>query len=190
MHAAEAIVTARGGMTSHAAVVARGMGTPCVSGAGEIRIDYRAQNFTVMGRTVKAGDIVTVDGATGQVFAGSVEMIQPELSGDFAKIMAWADEARTLGIRTNAETPLDVQTAIDFGAEGIGLCRTEHMFFESDRLANFRQMILAEDQVGRELALEKILPVQRDDFAAIFRIMGGLPCTCLLYTSPSPRDRG
>ena len=184
MHAAEAIVTARGGMTSHAAVVARGMGTPCVSGAGEIRIDYRAQNFTVMGRTVKAGDIVTVDGATGQVFAGSVEMIQPELSGDFAKIMAWADEARTLGIRTNAETPLDVQTAIDFGAEGIGLCRTEHMFFESDRLANFRQMILAEDQVGRELALEKILPVQSDDFAAIFRIMGGLPCTIRLLDPP------
>ena len=184
MHAAEAIVTARGGMTSHAAVVARGMGTPCVSGAGEIRIDYRAQNFTVMGRTVKAGDIVTVDGATGQVFAGSVEMIQPELSGDFAKVMAWADETRTLGIRTNAETPLDVQTAIDFGAEGIGLCRTEHMFFEADRLANFRQMILAEDQVGRELALEKILPVQRDDFAAIFRIMGGLPCTIRLLDPP------
>ena len=184
MHAAEAIVTARGGMTSHAAVVARGMGTPCVSGAGEIRIDYRAQNFTVMGRTVSAGDIVTVDGATGQVFAGSVEMIQPELSGDFAKVMAWADEVRTLGIRTNAETPLDVQTAIDFGAEGIGLCRTEHMFFEADRLANFRQMILAEDKEGRELALEKILPVQRDDFAAIFRIMGGLPCTIRLLDPP------
>ena len=184
MHAAEAIVTARGGMTSHAAVVARGMGTPCVSGAGEIRIDYRAQCFTVMGRTVKAGDIVTVDGATGQVFAGSVEMIQPELSGDFAKVMDWADEVRTLGIRTNAETPLDVHTAIDFGAEGIGLCRTEHMFFEADRLANFREMILAEDQVGRELALEKILPVQRDDFAAIFRIMGGLPCTIRLLDPP------
>ena len=184
MHAAEAIVTARGGMTSHAAVVARGMGTPCVSGAGEIRIDYKAQEFTVMGRTVKAGDIVTVDGATGQVFAGSVDMIQPELSGDFAKVMAWADEVRTLGIRTNAETPLDVQTAIDFGAEGIGLCRTEHMFFEADRLANFRQMILAEDKDGRELALKKILPVQREDFAAIFRIMGALPSTIRLLDPP------
>ena len=184
MHAAEAIVTARGGMTSHAAVVARGMGTPCVSGAGEIRIDYKSQSFSVMGRTVNAGDIVTVDGATGQVFAGSVEMIQPELSGDFAKVMTWADEVRTLGIRTNAETPLDVQTAIEFGAEGIGLCRTEHMFFEADRLANFREMILAEDRDGRELALQKILPVQRDDFAAIFRIMGGLPCTIRLLDPP------
>jgi pyruvate,orthophosphate dikinase len=184
MHAAEAIVTARGGMTSHAAVVARGMGTPCVSGAGEIRIDYKAQKFTVMGRTIKAGDIVTVDGATGQVFAGSVDMIQPELSGDFAKVMAWADEARTLGIRTNAETPLDVQTAIDFGAEGIGLCRTEHMFFEADRLANFREMILAEDKEGREQALSKILPVQEEDFAAIFRIMGGRPATIRLLDPP------
>ena len=188
MHAAEAIVTARGGMTSHAAVVARGMGTPCVSGAGEIRIDYKAQEFSVMGRIVKAGDIVTVDGATGQVFAGSVDMIQPELSGDFAKVMDWADEARTLGVRTNAETPLDVQTAIDFGAEGIGLCRTEHMFFEADRLANFREMILAEDKEGRESALAKILPVQRDDFAAIFRIMAkdgkSLPSTIRLLDPP------
>ena len=184
MHAAEAIVTARGGMTSHAAVVARGMGTPCVSGAGEIRIDYQAQSFTVAGRTVKAGDIVTVDGAAGQVFAGAVDMIQPELSGDFAKVMAWADEARTLGVRTNAETPLDVETAIGFGAEGIGLCRTEHMFFEADRLANFREMILAENIEGREMALAKILPVQREDFAAIFRIMGALPCTIRLLDPP------
>ena len=155
-----------------------------MSGAGEIRIDYKSQSFSVMGRTVKAGDIVTVDGATGQVFAGSVEMIQPELSGDFAKVMAWADDVRSLGIRTNAETPLDVKTAIEFGAEGIGLCRTEHMFFEADRLANFREMILAEDRDGREIALEKILPVQRDDFAAIFRIMGGLPCTIRLLDPP------
>ncbi len=184
MHAAEAIVTARGGMTSHAAVVARGMGTPCVSGAGDIRIDYDAQQFTCAGRTVKKGEIVTVDGATGQVFAGEVDMIQPELSGDFAKIMEWADSARTLGIRTNAETPLDVQTARDFGAEGIGLCRTEHMFFEADRLAHFREMILASDKVGREAALAKILPVQRDDFAAIFRIMGDLPCTIRLLDPP------
>ena len=184
MHAAEAIVTARGGMTSHAAVVARGMGTPCVSGAGDIRIDYAAQQFSCAGRVVKKGDTVTVDGATGQVFAGMVDMIQPELSGDFAKVMAWADEARTLGIRANAETPLDVQTARDFGAEGIGLCRTEHMFFEADRLAHFREMILASDKAGREAALAKILPVQREDFAAIFRIMGDLPCTIRLLDPP------
>ena len=184
MYAAEAIVTARGGMTSHAAVVARGMGTPCVSGAGDIRIDYETQQFSVAGRIVKKGDIVTVDGATGQVFAGEVDMIQPELSGDFAKVMSWADKARTLGIRTNAETPLDVQTAKDFGAEGIGLCRTEHMFFEADRLAHFREMILASDKDGREDALAKILPVQREDFAAIFRIMGDLPCTIRLLDPP------
>jgi pyruvate,orthophosphate dikinase len=184
MHAAQAIVTARGGMTSHAAVVARGMGTPCVSGAGEIRIDYDAQQFSVMGRIVKKGDIVTVDGATGQVFAGAVDMQQPELSGDFAKVMAWADDARKLGIRTNAETPTDVQTAKDFGAEGIGLCRTEHMFFEADRLGYFREMILAQDKDGREDALAKILPVQREDFAAIFRIMGDLPCTIRLLDPP------
>ena len=171
-------------MTSHAAVVARGMGTPCVSGAGNIRIDYEAQQFSVAGRIVKKGDIVTVDGGTGQVFAGEVDMIQPELSGDFAKVMTWADEARTLGIRTNAETPLDVQSAKDFGAEGIGLCRTEHMFFEADRLAHFREMILASDKDGREDALAKILPVQREDFAAIFRIMGDLPCTIRLLDPP------
>lgn len=184
MHAAEAIVTARGGMTSHAAVVARGMGTPCVSGAGDIRIDYDAQQFSVAGRIIKKGDIVTVDGATGQVFAGEVDMIQPELSGDFSKVMTWADETRTLGIRTNAETPIDVQTARDFGAEGIGLCRTEHMFFEADRLAHFREMILATDKDGRTDALAKILPVQREDFAAIFRIMGDLPCTIRLLDPP------
>ena len=184
MHAAEAIVTARGGMTSHAAVVARGMGTPCVSGAGDIRIDYDAEQFSVAGRIVKKGDTVTVEGATGQVFAGEVDMIQPELSGNFSKVMTWADEARTLGIRTNAETPLDVKTAKDFGAEGIGLCRTEHMFFEADRLAHFREMILAADKDGREDALAKILPVQREDFAAIFRIMGDLPCTIRLLDPP------
>ena len=184
MHAAEAIVTARGGMTSHAAVVARGMGKPCVSGAGNIRIDMAAQEFSVAGRIVKKGEIVTVDGASGQVFAGAVDMVQPELSGDFAKVMDWADKARTLGIRTNAETPLDVQTAKDFGAEGIGLCRTEHMFFEADRLAHFREMILATDKQGREDALAKILPVQREDFAAIFRIMGDLPCTIRLLDPP------
>ena len=184
MHAAEAIVTARGGMTSHAAVVARGMGRPCVSGAGDLRIDYSAQEFTASGRVIKEGEIVTVDGASGQVFLGAVDMVQPELSGDFSKVMAWADEVRTLGIRTNAETPLDVQTARDFGAEGIGLCRTEHMFFEADRLGYFREMILADNKSGREHALKKILPVQRADFAAIFRIMGGLPCTIRLLDPP------
>ncbi len=184
MHAAEAIVTARGGMTSHAAVVARGMGTPCVSGAGEIRIDYEAEKFSVAGRVINKGDVVTVDGATGQVFAGEVDMIQPELSGNFAKIMAWADEYRTLEVRTNAETPNDVKTAVGFGAEGIGLCRTEHMFFEADRLSYFREMILASDKSGREDALAKILPVQRDDFAAIFRIMEDRPCTIRLLDPP------
>ncbi len=184
MHAAEAIVTARGGMTSHAAVVARGMGTPCVSGAGTIRIDEAAGEFSVAGRIVKKGDIVTVDGATGQVFAGAVDMVQPELSGDFATVMEWADAARTLGVRTNAETPNDVKTARDFGAEGIGLCRTEHMFFEADRLGYFREMILAADKAGREDALAKILPVQREDFVEIFKIMGALPCTIRLLDPP------
>ncbi|GLQ20173.1 pyruvate, phosphate dikinase [Algimonas porphyrae] len=184
MHAAEAIVTARGGMTSHAAVVARGMGTPCVSGAGDIKIDYAAGQFTCAGRTIKQGDIVTVDGATGQVFAGEVSMIQPELSGDFAKVMGWADAARTLQVRTNAETPLDVETAKGFGAEGIGLCRTEHMFFEADRLAHFREMILADSEEARREALAKILPVQRDDFAAIFRVMEDRPCTIRLLDPP------
>jgi len=184
MHAAEAIVTARGGMTSHAAVVARGMGKPCVSGAGSIRIDMDAQEFSVAGRIIKKGEIVTVDGASGQVFMDAVDMVQPELSGDFAKVMEWADAARTLGIRSNAETPLDVQTAKDFGAEGIGLCRTEHMFFEADRLAHFREMILATDKKGREDALAKILPVQLEDFAAIFRIMEGRPCTIRLLDPP------
>ncbi|MGB6317992.1 MAG: putative PEP-binding protein, partial [Litorimonas sp.] len=161
-----------------------GMGTPCVSGAGDIRIDYDAQTFTVAGRTVKAGEIVTVDGATGQVFAGEVAMIQPELSGDFATVMGWADDARTLDVRTNAETPLDVKTARDFGAQGIGLCRTEHMFFEADRLAHFREMILAGSEDARRAALAKILPVQREDFAAIFRIMEGRPCTIRLLDPP------
>ncbi|NNC37469.1 MAG: pyruvate, phosphate dikinase [Acidimicrobiales bacterium] len=184
MHAAQAIVTARGGMTSHAAVVARGMGTPCVCGASSLRIDYDESVFSVAGREVKKGEVITVDGASGKVFAGAVDMVQPELSGDFAKLMEWADRARTLGIRTNAETPADVETAKGFGAEGIGLCRTEHMFFEADRLAHFREMILAEDKTGRIAALEKILPVQREDFAAIFRIMEDRPCTIRLLDPP------
>jgi pyruvate,orthophosphate dikinase len=184
MHAAEAIITARGGMTSHAAVVARGMGRPCVSGAGDIRIDYEAKEFSVMNRVVKRGDTLTIDGATGQVFFGSVDMMQPELSGDFSKIMNWADIAKTLKIRANAETPLDVTAAKDFGAEGIGLCRTEHMFFEENRLAHFREMILSSNKTGRQDALEKILPVQREDFATIFRIMEGRPCTIRLLDPP------
>ena len=184
MHAAEAVITARGGMTSHAAVVARGMGRPCVSGAGDLRINYDDNEFKALGRTVKAGDIVTVDGASGHVYAGAVDMVQPELSGNFAKIMTWSDEVRTLGIRTNAETPLDVQTAKDFGAEGIGLCRTEHMFFEADRLAYFREMILAHNKQGREEALAKILPVQRADFVKIFEIMEDRPCTIRLLDPP------
>ncbi|PHR59108.1 MAG: pyruvate, phosphate dikinase [Robiginitomaculum sp.] len=184
MHAAEAIVTARGGMTSHAAVVARGMGTPCVSGAGSVRINYETNSFSVAGRIINKGDIITVDGASGQVFFGSVDMVQPEMSGDFSTLMAWADRARTLGIRTNAETPTDVETAKGFGAEGIGLCRTEHMFFEAERLAYFRQMILAEGLEDRVVALDKILPIQREDFAAIFRIMGDLPCTIRLLDPP------
>ncbi|WP_273146553.1 pyruvate, phosphate dikinase [Oceanicaulis alexandrii] len=184
MHAAQAIVTARGGMTSHAAVVARGMGRPCVSGAGEIRIDSEALTFTTRGRVIKDGDIITVDGATGEVLMGEAPMIKPEMTGDFAALMEWADKARRMHVRTNAETPADVQTAKEFGAEGIGLCRTEHMFFDADRIAAVREMILAEDQMGRVAALAKILPMQRDDFAEIFRIMEDRPCTIRLLDPP------
>jgi len=184
MHAAEAIVTSRGGMTSHAAVVARGMGTPCVCGAGDMRIEEAQGRFTVAGRKVQRGEIITVDGATGQVFMGQAKMVQPELSGDFARLMEWADRARKLKIRTNAETPHDVQTAKDFGAEGIGLCRTEHMFFDADRIAAVREMILADDVEGREKALAKIQPYQTDDFVEIFRIMEDRPCTIRLLDPP------
>ncbi len=184
MHAAQAIITARGGMTSHAAVVARGMGTPCVSGAGALKIDYEKNELSVMGRIIKKGEIVTVDGAKGHVYFGEVPMVQAELGGDFAKLMGWVDDIRRLKVRTNAETPTDVRAALKFGAEGIGLCRTEHMFFESSRLAHFREMILANDKKGREIALAKILPTQRDDFAEIFRIMGDLPCTIRLLDPP------
>ena len=184
MHAAQAIVTARGGMTSHAAVVARGMGRPCVSGAGEIKINVAAKTFSVRGRTINNGEIITVDGATGEVLYGEAPMIKPEMTGDFASLMVWADRARRMKVRTNAETPADVQTAKDFGAEGIGLCRTEHMFFDADRIAAVREMILASDQAGRIKALAKILPMQRDDFAAIFRIMEDRPCTIRLLDPP------
>lgn len=184
MHAAQGILTSRGGMTSHAAVVARGMGTPCVSGAGSVRIDYKNERFTVMDRVVNKGDTVTIDGAKGEVMLGEVAMIQPELSGDFARLMGWADKARRLKVRANAETPSDAQTAREFGAEGIGLCRTEHMFFDADRIVSVREMILSDDEAGRRAALEKLLPMQRQDFSDLFRIMHGLPVTVRLLDPP------
>jgi pyruvate, orthophosphate dikinase len=184
MHAARAIVTARGGMTSHAAVVARGMGRPCVSGAGDVRINHAEDLFTVRGRQIRKGEIITVDGSKGEVLFGSAEMTQPELTGDFATLMVWADKLRRLKIRCNAETPLDVETGKKFGAEGIGLCRTEHMFFDAERIAAVREMILAETKEGRVAALAKLLPHQRADFKAIFDIMGDLPCTIRLLDPP------
>ena len=184
MHAAEGILTARGGMTSHAAVVARGMGRPCVSGAGTIAIDYKAKSMRVAGREVKEGDTLTIDGATGEVMLGAVPTVQPELAGDFGTLMEWADKKRRLKVRTNAETPNDCRTAREFGAEGIGLCRTEHMFFDAERITAVRQMILAEKEEGRRAALAKLLPAQRSDFAEIFAIMKGLPVTIRLLDPP------
>lgn len=184
MHAAKGVLTARGGMTSHAAVVARGMGRPCVSGAGQIRIDAANGVMTCAGRELKAGDRITIDGASGEVFVGAVATLQPELAGDFATLMEWADEFRTMRVRTNADTPADTQTARDFGAEGIGLCRTEHMFFEGDRIVTVRQMILASDELGRRDALDKLLPMQRQDFIDIFKVMHGLPVTIRLLDPP------
>lgn len=184
MHASEGILTSRGGMTSHAAVVARGMGKPCVSGAGGLSIDYKNKMFKASGVEVKEGDIITINGSSGEVILGEVPTIQPTLSGDFATVMQWSDEIRELKIRTNAETPEDSRTARKFGAEGIGLCRTEHMFFEASRIIIVREMILAENQEGRKEALEKLLPIQRGDFAEIFRIMEGLPVTIRLLDPP------
>ena len=184
MHAARGILTTRGGMTSHAAVVARGMGRPCVAGAGGVQVDYGAQTLSAGGRTIRAGETVTIDGATGEVFAGPVAMIEPQLSGDFAKLMGWADAARRLRVRTNAETPLDAETARRFGAEGIGLCRTEHMFFDPQRIGAVRQMIMAHDESGRRAALAKLLPFQRQDFTELFRIMAGQPVTIRLLDPP------
>jgi len=184
MHAAKGILTARGGMTSHAAVVARGMGRPCVSGAGTLAINPHLRVFRVGGREVREGETITIDGTTGEVMFGEVATVQPELSGDFGKLMEWADKVRRLGVRTNAETPLDCRTARDFGAEGIGLCRTEHMFFDAARIISVRQMILAEDEKGRRAALEKLLPEQRSDFTEIFEVMVGLPCTIRLLDPP------
>jgi pyruvate, orthophosphate dikinase len=184
MHAAKGILTARGGMTSHAAVVARGMGRPCVSGAGSLQIDAAARVLRIAGRTLTEGDILTLDGSTGEVMAGEVPTLQPELVGDFGTLMVWADAGRRMKVRANAETPLDAQTARDFGAEGIGLCRTEHMFFDSSRITAVRQMILAEDEKGRRAALDKLLPEQRKDFTAIFEVMAGLPVTIRLLDPP------
>jgi pyruvate,orthophosphate dikinase len=184
MHAARGILTTRGGMTSHAAVVARGMGRPCVAGCGGIAVDYGAQILTAGGKIVRAGDTITLDGTTGEVFVGAVAMIEPKMSGDFGTLMGWADETRRLRVRTNAETPLDADTARRFGAEGIGLCRTEHMFFDPARIGAVRQMIMASDTAGREAALAKLLPFQRDDFAELFRIMAGLPVTIRLLDPP------
>ncbi len=184
MHAATGILTARGGMTSHAAVVARGMGRPCVSGASGITIDNRARVMRVGGQDVREGDTLTIDGSTGEVMLGEVATIQPELVGDFGTLMEWADKVRRLRVRTNAETPLDCRTAREFGAEGVGLCRTEHMFFDAERITNVRQMILADSEKGRRAALEKLLPAQRSDFVEIFEIMAGLPVTIRLLDPP------
>ncbi|HEX9770017.1 MAG TPA: pyruvate, phosphate dikinase, partial [Kiloniellales bacterium] len=184
MHAARGILTTRGGMTSHAAVVARGMGRPCVVGAADLRIDYRAGVLRVRDLQLSEGDLVTIDGSTGEVMLGEVETIQPQLSGEFARLMSWADRHRTMKVRTNADTPADCQTARDFGAEGVGLCRTEHMFFDAGRIVAVREMILADTPEGRRKALDKILPMQRQDFMEIFRIMAGLPVTIRLLDPP------
>ncbi len=184
MHAAEGILTARGGMTSHAAVVARGMGKPCVSGAGGIRIDYQAQQLRVPGHTFEKGEVITIDGSTGQVLLGSVAMQRPELSGSFGTLMEWADKNRRMKVRTNAETPTDAKSARSFGAEGIGLCRTEHMFFDGERIIAAREMILADNEEDRRKALDKLLPMQRSDFTQLFEIMRGLPITIRLLDPP------
>jgi pyruvate,orthophosphate dikinase len=184
MDAARGIVTARGGMTSHAAVVARGMGRPCVSGAGELQIYEKQGEMRARGRVFKAGEVITIDGAKGEILSGTVKMVEPELSGDFARLMQWADGARRLKVRANAETALDATTARQFGAEGIGLCRTEHMFFDEARIATVREMILADDEQGRRAALAKILPMQRGDFVQLFSIMEGLPVTIRLLDAP------
>jgi pyruvate,orthophosphate dikinase len=184
MHAARGVLTTRGGMTSHAAVVARGMGRPCVAGCGGITVDYNNQYLSAGGVRIEAGQILTLDGATGEVFIGSVAMVEPQLSGDFATLMGWADKVRRLRVRANAETPLDAETARRFGAEGIGLCRTEHMFFDPERIGAVRQMIMAETEDGRRAALARLLPFQRKDFLDLFEIMAGLPVTIRLLDPP------
>ncbi|MXP63768.1 pyruvate, phosphate dikinase [Roseomonas sp. M0104] len=184
MHAAKGILTTRGGMTSHAAVVARGMGRPCVAGAGGVVVDYHSHQLSAGGKVVQAGETITLDGATGEIFLGAVAMVEPQLSGDFATLMGWADKVRRLKVRANAETPLDAETARKFGAEGIGLCRTEHMFFDPERIGAVRQMIMSESEGGRRDALAKLLPFQRKDFTELFRIMAGLPVTIRLLDPP------
>jgi pyruvate,orthophosphate dikinase len=184
MHAARGILTARGGMTSHAAVVARGMGRPCVSGASGLSIDMKTRSLRMGRREFREGDVITLDGSTGEIMAGEVPTIEPELAGDFGTLMVWADRHRRMKVRTNAETPADCRMARQFGAEGIGLCRTEHMFFDAGRISAVRQMILAEDETGRRAALDKLLPEQRADFIAIFEVMAGLPVTIRLLDPP------
>ncbi len=184
MHAAKGILTARGGMTSHAAVVARGMGRPCVSGSSEIDINYDKKIFKTSSTEVKEGDTITIDGSTGRIILGTVPTVKPEISGDFSKLMSWADNIRKLKIRTNSETPIDTKTARDFGAEGIGLCRTEHMFFDEERILSVREMILSKTKEDRAKALEKLLPHQKNDFIEIFKIMQGLPVTVRLLDPP------
>jgi len=184
MHAAKGILTARGGMTSHAAVVARGMGRPCVSGSSEIDISYENKTFKTSSIEIKEGDIITIDGSTGRIIEGSVATVKPEISGDFSKLMSWADSFRKLNIRTNSETPKDTKTAKDFGAEGIGLCRTEHMFFDEERILSVREMILSKTIEDRSIALNKLLPHQKKDFIEIFKIMTGLPVTVRLLDPP------
>jgi len=184
MHAAKGILTARGGMTSHAAVVARGMGRPCVSGSSEIDINYEMKTFKTSSMEIKEGDVITIDGSTGRIISGSVATVKPEISGDFSKIMTWADSFRKLNIRTNSETPKDTKTAKDFGAEGIGLCRTEHMFFDEERILSVREMILSKTKEDRSIALKKLLPHQKKDFIEIFKIMSGLPVTVRLLDPP------
>ena len=184
MHAAKGILTSRGGMTSHAAVVARGMGRPCVSGSTKINIDYVNKIFRAGDVTVKEGDIITIDGSSGEIISGEVPTVKPEMSGDFSKLMSWADSFRKLKVRTNSETPVDTKTAREFGAEGIGLCRTEHMFFDEERIVSVRQMILSKTTEDREEALKKLLPYQKNDFVEIFKIMNGLPVTVRLLDPP------
>ncbi len=184
MHAAKGILTARGGMTSHAAVVARGMGRPCVSGSSEIEIDYENKLFKTKEKEIKEGDTITIDGSTGRIIFGKIKTVKPEISGDFSKLMKWADNFRKLKIRTNSETPTDSKTAREFGAEGIGLCRTEHMFFDEERILSVREMILSKSKEDRDVALAKLLPYQKKDFTEIFKIMNGLPVTVRLLDPP------
>ena len=184
MHAAKGILTSRGGMTSHAAVVARGMGRPCVSGSSEIEIDYNKKIFKTKNNLIKEGDIITIDGATGRIILGEVRTVKPEISRDFQKVMNWSDSFRKLRVRTNSETPIDTKIARDFGAEGIGLCRTEHMFFDEERILSVRQMILSKSKIDRDTALSKLLPYQKKDFIEIFKIMRGLPVTVRLLDPP------